>query len=103
MDLGLLCRAQSRKVDYDRGDSTDGLANADVAMLEDDRRYFPPYECAVVVRQETLSRVAGLDRRWEVSGDCRIRRCMAQFRGRWRARPPAQCRYSPRCDLGKQR
>ena len=28
----------------------------DVAILEDDRRYFPPYECAVVVRQQTLER-----------------------------------------------
>ena len=37
--------------------STDGLASAmDVAILEDDRHYFPPYECAVVAREDTLAR-----------------------------------------------
>ena len=25
-------------------------------ILADDRHYFPPYQCAVVVRQETLAR-----------------------------------------------
>jgi glycine betaine/choline ABC-type transport system substrate-binding protein len=35
--------------------STDGLAGAlDVAVLADDRHYFPPYECSVVAREETL-------------------------------------------------
>ena len=29
-------------------------------MLEDDRHYFPPYECAVVVREPSLARVPGL-------------------------------------------
>lgn len=62
MDLGLLYAAlKSRKVDLIAANSTDGLAAVlDVAMLEDDRRYFPPYECAVVAREDTLARLPGL-------------------------------------------
>ena len=62
MDLGLLYAAlKSHKVDMIAANSTDGLAAVlDVAMLDDDRRYFPPYECAVVVRESTLGRVPGL-------------------------------------------
>ena len=58
MDLGLLYAAlQSRKVDMLAANSTDGLISVlDVAVLQDDRRYFPPYECAVVVREATLGR-----------------------------------------------
>lgn len=62
MDLGLLYAAlKSRKVDMVAANSTDGLAAVlDVAMLQDDRHYFPPYECAVVVREGTLARLPGL-------------------------------------------
>jgi glycine betaine/choline ABC-type transport system substrate-binding protein len=62
MDLGLLYAAlKSRKVDLIAANSTDGLAAVlDVRMLEDDRRYFPPYECAVVARRNSLERIAGL-------------------------------------------
>jgi glycine betaine/choline ABC-type transport system substrate-binding protein len=58
MDLGLLYAAlDGRKVDLIAANSTDGLASAmDVTILEDDRHYFPPYECAVIVRSETLER-----------------------------------------------
>ena len=58
MDLGLLFSAlQGRQVDMIAANSTDGLAAVmDVAILKDDRHYFPPYECAVVARQETLER-----------------------------------------------
>ena len=43
--------------------STDGLASVlDVGMLEDDRHYFPPYECAIVVREDSLARVPGLEK-----------------------------------------
>lgn len=58
MDLGLLFSAlQGRQVDMIAANSTDGLASVmDVAILQDDRHYFPPYECAVVARQETLER-----------------------------------------------
>jgi glycine betaine/choline ABC-type transport system substrate-binding protein len=58
MDLGLLYAALAGgKVDMIAANSTDGLASAlDVRILADDRHYFPPYQCAVVVRQETLAR-----------------------------------------------
>ncbi len=57
MDLGLLYSALSQgRVDVVAGNSTDGLIAAlDLAVLEDDRRYFPPYEAAFVAR----GRVAG--------------------------------------------
>ena len=42
---------ESRKVDLIAGNSTDGLIAAlHAVVLEDDRRYFPPYEAAFVVR-----------------------------------------------------
>jgi glycine betaine/choline ABC-type transport system substrate-binding protein len=52
MDLGLLYQAlESRKVDLVAGNSTDGLIDAiGGVVLEDDKRYFPPYEAAFVVR-----------------------------------------------------
>ncbi len=58
MDLGLLYRALLEKqVDLVAGNSTDGLISAlDLAVLEDDRHYFPPYEAVPIVRQETLAR-----------------------------------------------
>jgi glycine betaine/choline ABC-type transport system substrate-binding protein len=54
MDLGLLYTALSdRKVDLVAGNSTDGQIEAiRGAVLDDDRRYFPPYEAAFVVRGE---------------------------------------------------
>ncbi len=54
MDLGLLYPAlQSGKVDLIAGNSTDGLIAAmGLVVLEDDRRYFPPYEAAFVARGE---------------------------------------------------
>jgi len=62
MDLGLLYSAlDSRKVDMIAANSTDGPAAVrDVAILADDRRYFPPYDCAVVAREETLARYPNL-------------------------------------------
>jgi osmoprotectant transport system substrate-binding protein len=56
MDLGLMYRALAEeKVDVAVGNSTDGqIAALDLVILADDRRYFPPYEAAPVVRQEVL-------------------------------------------------
>jgi glycine betaine/choline ABC-type transport system substrate-binding protein len=53
MDLGLLYQALARKqVDMVAANSTDGmLAVLPVVVLEDDRHYFPPYQCALVVRK----------------------------------------------------
>lgn len=58
MDLGLLYQAlASGKVDLIAANSTDGLLSAlDVKVLEDDRHYFPPYDCAVVARAAALER-----------------------------------------------
>ena len=52
MDLGLLYPALAQgKVDVVAGNSTDGLIAAlGLVVLEDDRRYFPPYEAAFVAR-----------------------------------------------------
>jgi osmoprotectant transport system substrate-binding protein len=62
MDLGLLYAAlQAGKVDMIAANSTDGLASVlDVKILADDRHYFPPYDCAVVVRDETMARFPAL-------------------------------------------
>lgn len=56
MDLGLLTRAlKERQVDIIAGNNTDGLIPAlDFFVLEDDHRYFPPYEAVAVMRGEML-------------------------------------------------
>ncbi|HKV26470.1 MAG TPA: glycine betaine ABC transporter substrate-binding protein [Candidatus Acidoferrum sp.] len=56
MDLGLLYRALvDRKVDIVAGNSTDGLIAAlHLVPLEDDLRYFPPYDAVPVVRESAL-------------------------------------------------
>jgi osmoprotectant transport system substrate-binding protein len=58
MDLGLLYSAlEHDQVDMIAGSSTDGMiAKMDVTVLGDDLHYFPPYQCAVVVREPTLAR-----------------------------------------------
>jgi glycine betaine/choline ABC-type transport system substrate-binding protein len=56
MDLGLLYQALHQgKVDMVAGSETDGqLSVLDVSVLEDDRRFFPPYQAALVVRRSVL-------------------------------------------------
>jgi osmoprotectant transport system permease protein len=58
MDLSLTYRAlASRQVDLIAGDATAGpIAALDLTMLDDDRRYFPPYDAMPVVRAATLLR-----------------------------------------------
>lgn len=58
MDLSLSYQALANgQVDLIAGNSTDGLIDKlGLVQLEDDRRYFPPYEAAAVVRLETLER-----------------------------------------------
>lgn len=72
MDLGLLYRAlKEKQVDLVAGNSTDGLIAAlDLAVLEDDRGYFPPYEAAPIARRETLERHPA------------VRRALAELAGR---------------------
>jgi glycine betaine/choline ABC-type transport system substrate-binding protein len=64
MDLGLLYRALvDRQVDVVAGNATDGLIeHLKLTVLADDRRYFPPYHAAPVVRREVLERHPGLAR-----------------------------------------
>ncbi len=56
MDLDLVYRAlASRQVDVIAGDATSGLIKAlDLAMLTDNRRYFPPYHAVPIVRSAVL-------------------------------------------------
>ncbi|HET7217861.1 MAG TPA: ABC transporter permease/substrate-binding protein [Vicinamibacterales bacterium] len=56
MDLSLIYRALAdRQVDLIAGDATSGLIDAyGLVMLEDDRRYFPPYDAAAVARTVVL-------------------------------------------------
>jgi glycine betaine/choline ABC-type transport system substrate-binding protein len=63
MDLGLLYRALAEsKVDVVVGSSTDGLIAAlDLVVLEDDRRYFPPYEAVPVANTARLALHPGLE------------------------------------------
>jgi osmoprotectant transport system permease protein len=58
MDLTLSYRAlASGQVDLIAGDATAGLIKGlDLYQLEDNRRYFPPYDAAIVARSETLLR-----------------------------------------------
>lgn len=54
MDLGLLYQALSKhQVEMVAGNSTDGMLSVlPVTVLADDKHYFPPYECALVVREQ---------------------------------------------------
>lgn len=56
MDLGLLYKAlEQQQVNMVAGNATDGqLSVLDVLVLRDDKRYFPPYDCALAVRSESL-------------------------------------------------
>jgi osmoprotectant transport system permease protein len=60
MDLSLSYRALADgEVDIIAGNSTDGMiATLGLVQLEDDRRYFPPYEAAFVARRAALARLA---------------------------------------------
>lgn len=60
MDLSLTYRAlQSAELDIIAGNSTDGLIAAlDLFQLQDDRRYFPPYQAVFIARREVESTLA---------------------------------------------
>jgi osmoprotectant transport system permease protein len=62
MDLGLTYRALAEgQVDLIAGDTTNGLIKAlDLAILADDRNYFPPYDAVPVFRNASLRRHADL-------------------------------------------
>lgn len=67
MDLGLTYRAVAdSQVDLIAGNSTDGQIEAlHLAVLADDRHYFPPYQAAPVARSATLRRYPALRRALE--------------------------------------
>jgi osmoprotectant transport system substrate-binding protein len=71
MDLGLIYRALAAKqVDMVAGNSTDGvLSRLDLVILKDDKRYFPPYQAAPVVRQQTLQKYPELRQTLRDLGD----------------------------------
>ena len=56
MDLSLTYRAlNSGELDLIAGNSTDGLISAlDLFQLEDDKRYFPPYQAVFIARSDSL-------------------------------------------------
>jgi glycine betaine/choline ABC-type transport system substrate-binding protein len=64
MDLGLTYKAlASGEVDLIAGNSTDGLIDAlGLVALGDDRRYFPPYNAAVVYRKDIDDKCRGASR-----------------------------------------
>ena len=70
MELGLTYRALAAgRIDLTAGNSTDGQIDAlDLAVLRDDRRYFPPYDAVPVVRGELLERHPELARSLERLG-----------------------------------
>jgi glycine betaine/choline ABC-type transport system substrate-binding protein len=62
MDLGLLYQALTKgQADMVAGNSTDGMLSVlPITVLRDDRRYFPPYDCALVVREAAERQFPGL-------------------------------------------
>ncbi|MBV6624876.1 MAG: ABC transporter substrate-binding protein [Rivularia sp. (in: Bacteria)] len=64
MDLGLIYRALTQGlVDVVVNNSTDGqIARLGLVILEDDKSYFPPYEAAPIVREETLKKYPQLQK-----------------------------------------
>jgi len=58
MDLGLTYRALADKqIDLISGNSTDGLIHTlKLVILEDDKRYFPPYDAVPLVRRTTVEK-----------------------------------------------
>ncbi|MCF4970561.1 glycine betaine ABC transporter substrate-binding protein [Nostoc sp. CMAA1605] len=58
MELGLIYKAiAEKKVDFIAGGTTDGLIPVlKLAVLEDDKGYFPPYEAVPIFNQKTLKK-----------------------------------------------
>ena len=88
MDLALTYRALAGgQVDLIAGNSTDGLIDAlGLVQLEDDRRYFPPYEAAAVARRDALERYP------------EIRATLARFAGRITAADMRRLNYAVDAD-----
>ena len=63
MDLGLLYRAlEEKQVDIVAGSATDGIISArGFVVLQDDKRYFPPYEAVPIVNRKAFERQPALE------------------------------------------
>jgi osmoprotectant transport system substrate-binding protein len=63
MDLSLVYAAlENGQVEMVAGNATDGrLDTPGLVVLADDKKYFPPYYCAAVVRKQSLEQHAGLE------------------------------------------
>lgn len=87
MDMNLVYEAlRAGRIDVGVGNSTDGLiAVFDLATLEDDLHYFPPYDAAPVIRTATVDRFpdvkAALDRLGGVLSEVEMRRVNQQISG----------------------
>lgn len=87
MDLGLTYKALAGgQVDLIAGNSTDGLIDAlGLEILEDDRRYFPPYDAAVVYRTDMDRRCsAALESLANTIDDATMRRLNYEVDGKHR-------------------
>ena len=71
MDLGLTYKAlAASEVDLIAGNSTDGLiASLGLVVLDDDRRFFPNYDAAVVYRKDADDKCRAASRAFESLGD----------------------------------
>jgi len=82
MDLGLLYKAlEQGQVSMVAGNATDGqLSVLDAVVLDDDRRYFPPYDCGLVARAEILK-------------DHRVRQALTELGGQFTDRTMRKLNY----------
>lgn len=90
MDLGLTYKAlASNEVDLIAGNSTDGLISSlGLMALDDDRRFFPRYDAAVVYRKDIDRKCRGASRALETLGhtidDATMRRLNFEVDGKKR-------------------
>jgi glycine betaine/choline ABC-type transport system substrate-binding protein len=87
MDLGLTYKAlASNQVDLIAGNSTDGLIQSlGLVVLDDDKHYFPPYDAAVVYRNDIDPKCrAALDSLAGILDDATMRRLNFEVDGRKR-------------------
>jgi len=87
MDLGLTYKALAAgQVDLIAGNSTDGLIESlCLQVLDDDRHFFPPYDAAVVVRNDLDAKCrAALDSLSGILDDATMRRLNYEVDGRKR-------------------
>jgi osmoprotectant transport system substrate-binding protein len=89
MSLDLLYRALvQNQVDLIAANSTDGqIARLGLTILQDDKRYFPPYEAVPIVRAETLQKYP------------QVRAAIAQLAGRISAAEMQQMNYQVEGEL----